>query len=155
VQPLSEIPIPDSVAETVEEAVDHALDQRPDLLSDISGIRAANADRKQARAAFYPSFGLSVIPKTQSLYFRQQQLPWGHTADLTGSMALSLNWTVFDGGARRSRLSQADAQLEGVPDAENRTRASQNGRSSSSGWGKRMTWDKNRDLPNEVLKHVG
>ena len=26
-------------------------------------------------------------------------------------MALSLNWTVFDGGARRSRLAEAEAQI--------------------------------------------
>ncbi len=111
VQPLSEIPIPDSVGETVEQAIDQALDQRPDLLADIAGIRAAIAERKQAQAAFYPSLDLSVIPRAQSLYFQQQQLPWGHTADLTGSMAVSLSWTVFDGGARRSRLAQAEAQM--------------------------------------------
>jgi outer membrane protein len=38
-------------------------------------------------------------------------LPWGHTAGLTGGMSLSLNWTVFDGGARRSRLAQAEAEI--------------------------------------------
>jgi len=111
VQPLSEISVPDSAGETVEEAIDHALDQRPDLLADIAGIRAANAERKQARAAYYPSLGISVIPRAQSLYFQQQQLPWGHTADVSGSAALSLSWTVFDGGERRSRLAEAEAQL--------------------------------------------
>jgi outer membrane protein len=111
VQPLSEISVPDSAGETVEQAIDHALDQRPDLLADIAGIRAANAERKQARAAYYPSLGLSVIPRAQSLYFQQQQFPWGHTTDLTGSLALSLSWTVFDGGERRSRVAAAEAQL--------------------------------------------
>ena len=111
VQPLSEISVPDSAGETVEEAIDHALDQRPDLLADIAGIRAANAERKQARAAYYPSLGISAIPRAQSLYFQQQQLPWGHTADVSGSAALSLSWTVFDGGERRSRLAEAEAQL--------------------------------------------
>ncbi len=38
----------------------------------------------------------------------------GHTADLTGGLALSLNWTVFDGGARRSRLMQAEAEIRGA-----------------------------------------
>ena len=30
---------------------------------------------------------------------------------MTGGVALSLNWTVFDGGARRSRLEQAEAHI--------------------------------------------
>jgi outer membrane protein len=41
----------------------------------------------------------------------QQNLPSGHTADLAGGVALSLNWTVFDGGARKNRLAQAEAQI--------------------------------------------
>lgn len=111
VQPLSEISVPDSAGETAEQAIDHALDQRPDLLADIAGIRAANAERKQARAAYYPTLGVSVIPRAQSLYFQQQQLPWGHTAALNGTLALSLSWTVFDGGARKNRLAEAEAQF--------------------------------------------
>jgi outer membrane protein TolC len=50
------------------------------------------------------------VPSAQSLYLSQQALPWGHTADLTGGFALSLNWTVFDGGARRNRLAQTEAE---------------------------------------------
>ena len=41
----------------------------------------------------------------------QQNLPWGHTAGLTGGVTASLNWTMFDGGARRSRLAQAVAHV--------------------------------------------
>jgi outer membrane protein TolC len=47
----------------------------------------------------------------QSLYLQQQTLPWGHTAGLTGGLTLDLNWTVFDGGARRSRLAQTEARI--------------------------------------------
>jgi outer membrane protein TolC len=54
---------------------------------------------------------VTVSPAAQSLYVLQQTLPWGHTADLTGSLTVGLNWTVFDGGARRSRLAQAEARI--------------------------------------------
>ncbi len=114
VQPLRELPIPESEGQTVEQMINVALDQRPDLLEDVAGIRAANAQRKEARAAYYPSVNLRVSPSAQSLYFEQQTLPWGHGADLTGSLQLGLSWTVFDGGARRSRLAQAEAQLRGA-----------------------------------------
>jgi outer membrane protein TolC len=111
VQPLSELPNPASVGENVEQAIYRALDQRPDLQADVAGVRIANAQRKEARAAFYPSLSLGVSPNAQSLYVLQQTLPWGHTAGLNGSFTMSLTWTVFDGGARRSRLAQAEARI--------------------------------------------
>jgi outer membrane protein TolC len=111
VQPLSEVPTPDSIADTVEQAITRALEQRPDLQERVAETRLAKAGRQEARAAFYPTLSVTVSPAAQSLYLQQQALPWGHTADLTGTLALSLSWTVFDGGARRSRLAQADARI--------------------------------------------
>jgi outer membrane protein len=107
VQPLSELPTPESVGDSVNEAIDHAFAQRPDLQAEVAGIREANAQRKEAGAAFYPSLSVQAKPSAQSLYVLQQTLPWAHTSGLTGGLALSLNWTVFDGGARRSRPAVA------------------------------------------------
>src|SRR6202795_3164033 len=114
VQPLSELPTPESVGDSVNEAIDRAFAQRPDLQAEVAGIRAADARQKEARAAFYPSLSLQANPSAQSLYVLQQTLPWGHTSGLTGGLALSLNWTVFDGGARKSLLAQAEAVIRGA-----------------------------------------
>jgi outer membrane protein len=114
VQPLSEVPTPESIGESVAQAIGRALDQRPDLRQEVAQIRVVDAQRKEARAAFYPSLNLRATPNAQSLYLQQQTLPWGHTADLTGGLAISLNWTVFDGGARRSRVAQAEAEMRGA-----------------------------------------
>jgi len=111
VQPLTEVPTPESVGDSVKEAIDHAFAQRPDLQAEVAGIRVADAQGKEARAALYPSLTLQANPSAQSLYLLQQALPWGHTSDLTGGLALSLTWTVFDGGARTSRLAQAEAVI--------------------------------------------
>jgi outer membrane protein TolC len=111
VQPLSEVPSPESVEDSVKAAIDRALDQRPDLLAEVAGIRETIGQRKEARAAFFPSLNIRATPTAQSSYIQQQNLPWGHTSDLTGGVALSLNWTVFDGGARKSRLAQAEAEI--------------------------------------------
>lgn len=111
VEPLSEVPTPESVRETVEQVTYRALDQRPDLQAEVEGVHSAEAQRKEARAAYFPSLNFKADPNAQSLYFQQQTLPWGHTADLTGGIALSLNWTVFDGGARRNRLAQAESEI--------------------------------------------
>lgn len=122
VQPLSETPTPDSIGETVERAILRALDQRPDLQELVARVRLADARRKEAQAAFYPSLTFRANPSAQSLYMLQQNLPWGHTAALTGGVALSLNWTVFDGGARKSRLTQAEAERRGAEAQVNATR---------------------------------
>ena len=111
VQPLSEVPTPESVADTVEQAINRALEQRPDLQAQVAEVRMAHAERQQARSAFYPSLSVSAGSSAQSLYIMQQDLPWGHTAGLTGGLTASLNWTVFDGGARRNRLAQAEAHI--------------------------------------------
>ena len=110
-QPFSEVPTPETVGETVELIIDRAIDQRPDLQADVAGIREANAQRKEARAAYYPSLNLSASPTAESLNLLQKNLPSGHIADLAGGVALSLNWTIFDGGARKNRLAQAEAQI--------------------------------------------
>jgi len=120
VQPLSDVPTPESIEDSVQRAMSRALEQRPDLQAQTAGVRLAKAERQQARADFYPSLSVSASPSAQSLYILQQNLPWGHTAGLAGGVALSLNWTVFDGGARHARLAQAEAH---VNEAEARVNA--------------------------------
>src|SRR5262249_18994981 len=90
-RPLSDLPAPESVADTVSQAMSRALEQRPDLQAEVAQVHLAQAERQQARAAFYPSLSVGVIPRAQSLYVLQQTLPWGHTAALSGSLTWSIN----------------------------------------------------------------
>jgi outer membrane protein len=122
VQPLNELPIPESIGDTVEQAIDRALEQRPDLLQRISEIRSAKARVKEARSAFYPALNLNVTPSGQSLYGTQQTLPWIHTAGFYGGLSLTLSWTVFDGGARKNNLAQAEASAHAAEAQANLTR---------------------------------
>ena len=110
VQPLGDVPT--SVADTVKQAISRALEQRPDLQAQVAQVHVAEAERTQARAANYPSLSVSVSPNVQSLYVLQQTLPWGHATGLNGDLTFSLNWLVFDGGARRSRLAEAEARIK-------------------------------------------
>src|SRR5260370_12115499 len=114
IQPLSEVPTPDSVGDSVKNVIDRAFAQRPDLQAEVAAIRVTDAQRKEAQAAFYPRLSLQANPTAQSLYVLQQTLPWGHTSGLTAGLALRLNWTVFDGGARRSPRAQAEARIRGA-----------------------------------------
>src|SRR6266478_6445700 len=111
VQPLDQLRTPDSISETVEETINRAFGQRPDLMGQAAEIRTANARLKEARAAYYPTLDVNVSPAIPSLYGIQQPFHWSHTADLTGSLSFNLNWTVFDGGARKGRVAQAQADI--------------------------------------------
>jgi outer membrane protein len=110
-QELSQLSIPESIGDSVDQAIERAFEQRPDLMQQMAEIRRANAGAKEARAAFYPTLTFRASPSVQSLYISQQTLPWGHTADLTGGLSVNLNWTVFDGGARKNNLARAEANV--------------------------------------------
>ena len=108
---LKELPTPNAVGDSVELAINRAFAQRPDLMRLVAEIRSSIATVREARAAYYPSLSVNVSPVAQSLDGLQQTLPWGHTAGLTGGLSLSLNWTVFDGGARKNNVVQAEANV--------------------------------------------
>jgi outer membrane protein len=107
VQPIDQISIPSSMEVSVDQAVDRALQQRPDLMERVAAIRAANARLKEERAAYFPFLRTHVYPDPQSLFGMQQTQPWGHTAGLEGQITFNLDWTIFDGGARKHRVAEA------------------------------------------------
>ena len=111
VQRLDQVPTPESIGDTVDQLIRRAFAQRPDLMQRVTEIRSANASVRQARAAYYPALSLTASPTTPWLYGMQEPYPWSHTADLTGSLAFNLSWTVFDGGARKNRLAEAEANV--------------------------------------------
>jgi outer membrane protein len=111
VQPLNQLTIPDSISETVDQAIQSAFGQRPDLMQQVAQIRSARASVKEARAAFFPMLTFNAIPSAQELYGLQQPLTWTHGSAYVGGLSLTLSWTVFDGGARRSNLAQAQSEV--------------------------------------------
>jgi outer membrane protein len=110
-EPLSAFQIPESLDQTVQQAIDRGFRQRPDLLEDLADIQAGDAKVKQARAQFYPSLTVSATPTTQSVFGFQQGYHTGHVSDLAGQVNLTLGWTAFDGGARKSGLAEAEAAV--------------------------------------------
>jgi outer membrane protein TolC len=122
VETLKELPTPNSVGDSVELAINRAFAQRPDLMRLVAEIRSSNATVREARAAYYPSLSVNVNPVAQSLYGLQQTLPWGHTAGLTGGLSLTLSWTVFDGGARKNNVVQAEANVRAAEAQANAAR---------------------------------
>lgn len=112
VRPLDQVTLPDGTQGTVEEAIDRALRQRPDLMRQTEAIRAADAELKEAQAAYFPTLSVNGQPVAQSIYGMQQTLPWGHTAGLNGDLTLNLSWTIFDGGARKNEVARARSNVQ-------------------------------------------
>ncbi len=77
------------------------LDRRPDIRSAEAGLIAANADIGVARAALYPSIGLSAGASITGA------LTGGSTT--VASLATSLAQTIFDGGSLRGQVSLSEA----------------------------------------------
>jgi outer membrane protein len=122
VQPLNQIPIPESIGDTADQAIQRAFQERPDLMEQVAEIRSANARVKEAHAAYYPTLNLNATPNTQLLYGSQQGLPWIHTGGFYGGLTATLNWTVFDGGARKNNLARAEADVLAAQASANLTR---------------------------------
>ena len=122
VQSLDQVTVPDSIGETVEPAIDRALAQRPDLLQQVADLRSTRARVKEARAAYYPVLSLDASPAIASLHGVQRPNSWEQTTDLVGGVTLSLQWPLFDGGARRNRLAQAQANVRAAEAQANAAR---------------------------------
>jgi outer membrane protein len=109
VEPVTSLTTPDSVEDSVEQLITRALQQRPDLLQQVADLRAREAAVKQAKAAYYPTLNVGVVAGQQYLYGFQEQFPAVRTSLFAGTALASLNWTIFDGGARRNAVTQAEA----------------------------------------------
>ena len=109
VQPLDELPAPEIHDDSIEQLLARALEQRPDLLQQVAGVKAAEGRIREARAAYYPSIRFEATASGQPQYGWQQQLPTTQTTRLNGAAAVRIDWTIFDGGARKNSLLQAHA----------------------------------------------
>ncbi|MFZ0706054.1 MAG: TolC family protein [Candidatus Korobacteraceae bacterium] len=122
VEPITSLETPNSVEGTVEQLIDRALQQRPDLMQQVADLRARQAAEKEAKSAYYPTLSTSILAGPEALYGFQEQFPAAQTSLLTGSAGLTLNWTIFDGGARRSALARAEADSRAATSQINVTR---------------------------------
>ena len=110
VESIQDIKMPNSITDTVETSIDKALAQRPDLMQRVAGLRAAGAEVKAARKAYFPRLSIDGSAGLGRSYGQQEQLPGAYSpTQETWDAQLSLTWTIFDGLARENRLARAHA----------------------------------------------
>jgi outer membrane protein len=112
VQPLDELPNPEIHDDSIEQLLDLALEQRPDLLQQLEGVKAAEGTIREAHAAYYPSIKFETTVAGPFQYGWQEQLPASRRTGLTGAAAVRVDWTIFDGGARKNNLLKAEASRD-------------------------------------------
>lgn len=84
------------------------LERRPDIAGAERRVAAANADIGVARAAFFPTIGLSASGNSSSSSLGNL---FSASAN-TWSLGLSAAQTLFDAGARKARVEQARASYD-------------------------------------------
>lgn len=88
---------------SLDEAVQQAYKARPDFQSAQARVRAAESDRKAARAARLPTVSFSAD------YGDIGQRPWQSHGSFT--IATNLRFPIFQGGSIRGRILRTDATL--------------------------------------------
>jgi outer membrane protein TolC len=84
---------------------------RPDLQAQMLEVRRADDEIRAAKSAYWPKFLLSgkVAQTSGWPTTDQSQGPLGAASEPTWAAALSIEWTIFDGGARKNRKAEAES----------------------------------------------
>jgi outer membrane protein len=116
IAPMSGLPLPDEMTNSVESTMDQALANRPDLAAQLAALRASEADVSKAKAEYLPQIGLNgSVGKAYSLF---DAYTGGKTTgpfeynDTIYDISLTLSWDIFDGFLRRNKLREAEALRE-------------------------------------------
>jgi outer membrane protein TolC len=123
VESVQNLTMPQEIGDTIETSIDKALAQRPDLIQRVAELRAAGAEVKAARSAYFPTLSFNSDVGLARTYGQQNQMPgiYSQTQE-TWHAQLSVNWNLFDGLARENRLAKAKADRQQAAAAVDATR---------------------------------
>jgi outer membrane protein TolC len=123
---FSALPPPAELQDPVEKTIDRALEKRPDLIARVAALRASEAELGRARAAYWPT--LSLVGNVGSILGNARITADGKSTGWFGAtqpsygIGLSLEWEIFDGGARRRKVELAESTRRAAQDEITATR---------------------------------
>jgi outer membrane protein TolC len=97
--------------ESVDALIDRALSQRPDLIARLAALRAARADVKKARAAYYPKIALGANAGIAQLDMSVKDSGYFGGNEPVYGVGLTIDLPIFDGFARSKKLRVAESEL--------------------------------------------
>jgi outer membrane protein TolC len=110
VEGIEKLRTPAAMADSVDEEIERAFAQRPELLQQMTKLRAASGAMKQVRSAYIPSLGLTGDGGMARAYGELDQLPRTYAQAEVWSAGLELRWTLFDGLRREKEVARAQAE---------------------------------------------
>ena len=113
---VSEKPLSEYSADTLEDLIQRALSQRPDLVAKLANIRARRAEVRKAHAAYYPKVALNANAGWTELDVSARNSPYFGGNEPVYGAGLSIELPLFDGFARRKKLRIAESELRGAED---------------------------------------
>jgi outer membrane protein TolC len=112
----AELPLPPRPADSVSKAIHQALSNRPDVIAALGKVDAAQATLKGERRSYYPVIELAGQAFQNVGSVSSDGKPYS-TIDRPGqNIFLSFSVPIFDGGARRNRVTIADAKVREAED---------------------------------------
>jgi outer membrane protein len=108
---VTAVPLPTTLAESVEQVISRALEQRPDLSAKVAAVRAREANVRRVQKEYGPK--LSMEADVGGLFTTQQIDTGGSTTQHADEISphygarLLLTWPLFEGGARQRKLELA------------------------------------------------
>lgn len=109
-------PLPDRLTMSIEALIDRAMQNRPELMSQALRIRSAEARIRAAQAEYRPQVALSGSVAQTSLWPASDYGHLGSASEPTWSVALGIQWRIFDGGARKNELLIAQSKRREAED---------------------------------------
>ncbi|HLK64278.1 MAG TPA: TolC family protein [Bryobacteraceae bacterium] len=104
-------PLPNALALTIDQLIERAFANRPDLMAQMQAIRRADDEIRNVSSAYKPKVTLSANVAQAEVWPSEVRPPaqLGHINTPTWAAAVNVEWTVFDGGARRNRKEIAES----------------------------------------------
>lgn len=107
----SQIAMPLTPSESVSSAIREAIAHRPDIISALGAIDAAEAELKAQRRSYYPTIALGAQVFQNIGSVSSDGRPYSNIDKTGEGVLLSFSVPIFDGGERSSRVSAAQAHV--------------------------------------------
>jgi len=108
--------LPDLLTMPVNELIERAMAGRPDLQAQALEIRAADAAVRAAKAAYRPTIGFSGTAAQTAIWPTASYGVLGSANKPTWMAGISIDWRLFDGGARKNQLAEAQSKQREAKD---------------------------------------
>ncbi len=104
-------PLPKALTMPIDQLISRAFADRPDLMAQMLEIRKTEDDIRNAGSAYWPKVTLSANVAQTAAWPSAVQPPaqLGNINKPTWAAAVNVEWTIFDGGARRNRKELAES----------------------------------------------